>query len=100
MRRANLWLRAYHEMVSQSVFGLVVHLDQEVGPMSDTRQEISATITVGIDLGDRYSEFCILDQNGTVVDDGRLRTTQAALRRYFSASSPMLVVIEVGTHSP
>jgi transposase len=68
--------------------------------MSDTRQEISATITVGIDLGDRYSEFCALDDNGAVVDDGRLRTTEVALRRYFSRSSPMLVVIEVGTHSP
>lgn len=68
--------------------------------MSDTRQEISARITVGIDLGDRYSEFCALDHNGAVVDDGRLRTTQVALRRYFSGSSPMLVVIEVGTHSP
>jgi transposase len=68
--------------------------------MSDTRQEISARITVGIDLGDRYSEFCVLDQNGTVVDDGRLRTTQDAFRRYFGGSAPMIVVIEVGTHSP
>lgn len=85
---------------SPNVFnGLEVH-DREVGPMSDTRQEISATITVGIDLGDRYSDFCVLDRNGTVVDDGRLRTTQAALRRYFGGSTPMVVVIEVGTHSP
>ena len=85
---------------SPKVFnGLEVH-DREVGPMPDTRQEISARITVGIDLGDRYSEFCLIDPDGTVVDDGRLRTTPAALRRYFSGSSPMLVVIEVGTHSP
>jgi transposase len=67
--------------------------------MSDT-QVLSATITAGIDLGDRYSEFCLIDAAGLVVDDGRLRTTPAALRRYFGGRSPMLVVIEVGTHSP
>jgi len=68
--------------------------------MSDTRQEISATITVGIDLGDRYSEFCLIDADGAVVDDGRLRTTSGALRQYFVERPPMLIVIEVGTHSP
>ena len=68
--------------------------------MSDTRQMISARITVGIDLGDRYSEFCLVDPDGAVVDDGRLRTTQAALRLYFAEREPMQVVIEVGTHSP
>jgi len=62
--------------------------------MSDTRQEISARMTVGIDLGDRYSEFCLVDSDGTVVDDGRLRTTQAALRRYFGERAPMLGMIE------
>jgi transposase len=85
---------------SPNVFnGLEVH-DREVGPTSDTRQEISARITVGIDLGDRYSEYCLVDVGGAVMDDGRLRTTQAALRRYFGEREPMLVVIEVGTHSP
>ena len=67
--------------------------------MTDARM-ISARITVGIDLGDRYSELCLLDEDGTVVENGRLRTTTAAFRRYFAGSSPLLVVIEVGTHSP
>ena len=80
--------------------GLEVQLDREVGPMSDTRQVISARITVGIDLGDRYSDFCFVDVGGAVVDDGRLRTTSAAFRHHFTGRSRMLVVIEVGTHSP
>ena len=67
--------------------------------MSDT-QMISARITVGIDLGDRYSEFCLVDVSGTVVEDGRLRTTAPVFTRYFTGRSPMLIVIEVGTHSP
>jgi len=86
---------------SPKVFnGLEVQLDREVGPMSDTRQVISARIIVGIDLGDRYSEFCFVDAAGTVLEDGRLRTTAAALRRHFTDRSRMLIVIEVGTHSP
>jgi transposase len=63
-------------------------------------QVIFARITVGIDLGDRYSEFCLVDRDGAVVDDGRLRTTPVALRQYFAERPPMLIVIEVGTHSP
>ena len=85
---------------SPKVFNGLEVQDREVGPMSDTRQEISARITVGIDLGDRYSEFCLVDPDGTVVDDGRLRTTPPSLRRYFGERAAMLVVIEVGTHSP
>ena len=67
--------------------------------MTDARM-ISARITVGIDLGDRHSELCHLDVDGTVVENGRLRTTAAAFRRHFAGRSPLLVVIEVGTHSP
>ena len=57
-------------------------------------------ITVGLDLGDRYSQFCLVDQSGTVVEEGRLRTTPDALQRYFTGRPPMRIVIEVGTHSP
>ena len=33
-------------------------------------------ITVGVDLGDRYSYLCFLDtQSGEVIEEGRLRTT-------------------------
>lgn len=39
--------------------------------MSDG-QMLSATITARIDLGDRYSESCLLDVDGTVVENGRL----------------------------
>lgn len=57
-------------------------------------------ITVGLDLGDRYSRFCLLDDSGGVIDEGRLRTTPDALRDEFEGRAPMRIVIEVGTHSP
>jgi hypothetical protein len=36
-------------------------------------------MTVGVDLGDRYSYLCFLDtQSGEVIEEGRLRTTPEA----------------------
>ena len=57
-------------------------------------------ITVGLDLGDRYSRFYLLDKSSGVIEEGRLRTTPDALREEFADRSPMRIVIEVGTHSP
>jgi transposase len=55
----------------------------------------------GLDLGDRYSRLCLLDgETGEVVEEGRIATTDAALRRRFSSAAPMRVALEVGTHSP
>ena len=60
----------------------------------------TSRMVAGLDLGDRYSRFCTLDPDGEVVEEGRIATTQQALRRKFEGADPMLVVFEVGTHSP
>ncbi len=57
-------------------------------------------ITVGLDLGDRYSRFCLLDDSSGVIEEGRLRTTPDAMEEAFKGRAPMRIVIEVGTHSP
>lgn len=58
-------------------------------------------MTVGLDLGDRYSYLCFLDNtSGEVVEQGRLRTTPEALEGRFSGCERMCVAIETGTHSP
>lgn len=56
--------------------------------------------TVGLDLGDRYSEVCVLDASGAVVARDRLVTTQKGLRRYFGPMPTALVALEVCVHSP
>jgi transposase len=59
------------------------------------------SITVGIDLGDKYSHLCVLDaESGEVIEEGRLRTTPEAFRRRFASQRPMRIAIEAGTHSP
>ena len=59
-------------------------------------------MTVGLDLGDRYSYLCLLDPDSDeVLEEGRMRTTPEAFKRSFCArSEPMRVAIEAGTHSP
>ena len=58
-------------------------------------------MTAGLDLGDKYSYLCLIDQeSGEVVEEGRLRTTPEALRRRFGPEQPLRIAIEAGTHSP
>jgi transposase len=59
-------------------------------------------MTAGLDLGDKYSYLCLIDQqSGEVIEEGRLRTTPEAFRRRFaSQEQPMRIAIEAGTHSP
>lgn len=57
------------------------------------------TITVGLDVSDRTSRLCVLDADGEILEESRLRTTPGALRHRFQAMAPARVVLEVGTHS-
>lgn len=55
---------------------------------------------MGLDLGDRYSYFVVLDAGGQVVEEGRVATVEKALRQRFSGWQRMRIAIETGTHSP
>jgi transposase len=59
-------------------------------------------MTAGLDLGDKYSYLCLIDQqSGEVMEEGRLRTSPEAFeRRFASERPPMRIAIEAGTHSP
>jgi transposase len=56
--------------------------------------------TVGLDVGDRYSVLCVLDEHGEIIEEGRVPTTPPALERRFRAMAPARVALETGTHSP
>jgi hypothetical protein len=57
------------------------------------------TATIGIDLGDRYSHCCFLGSDGTVLSEGRVRTTPAAMANHFKDLPSTRIAIEVGAHS-
>jgi len=58
--------------------------------------------TAGLDIGDKYSYLCLIDQqSGEVIEEGRLRTSPEAFKRRFASERPpMRIAIEAGTHSP
>lgn len=62
--------------------------------------DVKAELTIGVDLGDRYSHFCVLNASGEVVEDGRVTTSPAGLSRRFGSYRSARVALEVGTHSP
>jgi transposase len=56
-------------------------------------------LTVGVDLGDQGSHYCILGLEGETLVEGQLRTTQEDLATFFQGLNTARVVVEVGTHS-
>ena len=57
-------------------------------------------LTIGLDLGDRSSWYCVLDEAGTIVLEQRLSTTPKALREVFGGMPRSRIALEIGTHSP
>lgn len=66
--------------------------------MTNSIQE-TPTVTVGIDVSDRLTSFCVLDRQGEILEEGKVRTTPEGFTRRFSAVEPCRMVMEVGTHS-
>lgn len=57
-------------------------------------------LTIGLDLGDRSSWYCVLDETGSVLLEQRLSTTPKAMREVFGAMPRCRIALETGTHSP
>lgn len=60
----------------------------------------NSRLVVGMDLGDRQSALCWLDEEGEVLLRDSVVTSQEEIKAYFGDARPLLVVLEVGTHSP
>ncbi len=56
-------------------------------------------VTIGIDLGDRYSHCCVLGPDGALLTEGRVRSTPEAMAGHFKGLTPSRIAIEVGGHS-
>jgi transposase len=57
-------------------------------------------LTVGLDLGDRASRYCILDEAGEKANEDKLPTTKTGLDSLFGKMPTCRIALEVGTHSP
>src|SRR6202007_3031451 len=57
-------------------------------------------LTAGLDLGDRNSWYCVLDESGQIQLEQRVCTTAKALQEVFGAMPHSRIGLEIGTHSP
>jgi transposase len=57
-------------------------------------------ITIGLDLGDRSSAYCVLNEAGQIVLEHKLATTPEAMKQVFGSLPRCRIAMETGTHSP
>src|ERR1700732_2002213 len=70
--------------------------------MATGRKQIfkQAKLTIGLDLGDRTSHYCILDEAGNVILEGNLLTTSNGIRQTLLRIPRSRIALEAGTHAP
>jgi transposase len=57
-------------------------------------------LTIGVDLGDRWSFYCVLDEAGEILLEQKVATTPEAIQQTFAKIPRSLIALETGTHSP
>jgi len=57
-------------------------------------------LTIGMDLGDRFTYYCVLDEAGEVMVEQKLATTKPAMKQVFGRIPRNRVALETGAHSP
>ena len=62
-----------------------------------TKNVSQPKLTVGLDLGDRSSWYCLLDEAGEVLQEQKLSTTSKAMGEVFGAMPRCRIALETGT---
>ena len=57
-------------------------------------------LTIGLDMSDQSSCYCVLAETGEVVSRGKVSMTEKALTGVFGKMASCRMALEVGTHSP
>jgi transposase len=57
-------------------------------------------LTIGLDLGDRCSCYCVLDEGGRIVVESKMSTIRKTMEARFAAIPHSRIALETGTHSP
>jgi transposase len=56
--------------------------------------------TVGLDLGDKSSRYCVFDRDGKIRAERSTHTTKKGMTAAFGKMARSRIALEVGTHSP
>jgi hypothetical protein len=98
--------RTPQKVMAELVARLAEQLDVEIVPAvgakkgdRDTLRPNLDRLTVGVDLGDQWSNYCILGLSGETLAEGQFRTRRQETAEFFQGLATSRVVVEVGTHS-
>ncbi len=72
---------------------------ESVGAEGDAVRPNLDRLTVGVDLGDQWSNYCVLGLGGETLREGQFRTRRQEVGEFFQGLAISRVVLEVGTHS-
>lgn len=61
---------------------------------------MTKTITIGMDLGDKFHLAVVFDENGNELEVSKIKNTKAGVSNFFRRYTCGTVAIEAGTHSP
>ena len=92
------------EVMAELVSQLRQQLEAQRAPVVEVRERDAVSsnldrLTVGVDLGDQWSNYCILGLGGETLREGQFRTRREEVGAFFRGLAMSRVVIEVGTHS-
>ena len=94
------------EVMTELVAQLTKQLDGERLPVVELQDEGRSALcpnlnglTMGVDLGDQWSNYCILGLSGETLSEGQFATRREEVADFFQGMAISRVVIEVGTHS-
>jgi transposase len=74
---------------------------QKISTMRTNAKNIfQGQLTIGLDLGDRSSAYCVLNEAGEIVLEHKLATTPEAMKQAFGSMPRCRIAMETGTHSP
>jgi transposase len=75
---------------------------QKISTMRSSGKNIlkKGQLTIGLDLGDRWSCYCILNENGEILLEQKVATTPEAVKQAFGNMVRCRIAMETGTHSP
>jgi transposase len=77
-----------------------ITLKQNALKGAERRPAVNKGMTIGMDLGDKSHEVCLMDAEGKVIGRETVTNTKASLVKFFGEYKEALVVVETGTHSP
>jgi transposase len=75
---------------------------QKISTMRRCGNKISkqSQLTIGLDLGDRWSCYAVLNGSGEIIREQKTATTPAGMQQTFGKMARSRIAMETGTHSP